>query len=340
MAEASGQNGEMAYKGVAFRRLGSSGISIPTVSLGCWNNFGAEADDDLCRQLVFSAFDQGVTHFDLANNYGPPPGSAEERFGKILKHLPRDEVVISTKAGYLMWEGPYGNWGSRKHLLASLDQSLRRLQVEYVDIFYHHRPDSATRLDESLGALDTAVRMGKALYPAISNYDADQTRRAVSCVEANGFAPLLMNQSKYNMFQRNIGDELLSAAAEAGMGVVVYSPLAQGLLTNRYLTSIPSGSRAGKKHDYSGALTASQVTDEVLIRVRALQEVAHRRGQSLAQLAIAWAIRDRDGGQTAAAIVGASSVAQLSENLRAADGPALSEDELSEIDGICSVSPG
>jgi L-glyceraldehyde 3-phosphate reductase len=330
----------MAYRGGAYRRLGSSGISILAVSLGCWNNFGDDADDDLCKQLIFSAFDQGVTHFDLANNYGPPPGSAEERFGKILKHLPRDEVVISTKAGYLMWDGPYGNWGSRKHLLASLDQSLRRLQVEYVDIFYHHRPDPATRLDESLGALDTAVRMGKALYPAISNYDADQTRRAVSCVEANGLAPLVVNQSKYNMFRRDIDDALLSVAAEAGMGVVVYSPLAQGLLTNRYLTSIPSGSRAGKKDDYSGALTASQVTDEVRARVRALQEVAQRRGQSLAQLAIAWAIRDRDGGQTAAAIVGASSVEQLSENLRAADGPPLSEDELNEIDGICLASPG
>ena len=340
MAGASGPNGEMAYKGVAFRRLGSSGISFPAVSLGCWNNFGAEADEDLCKQLVFTAFDQGVTHFDLANNYGPPPGSAEERFGKILRQLPRDEIIISTKAGYLMWEGPYGDGGSRKYLLASLDQSLRRLQVEYVDIFYHHRPDPETRLDESLGALDSAVRQGKALYSAISNYDADQTRRAVSCAEANGFAPLLVNQSKYNMFQRDIEDELLSVAAEAGMGVVVYSPLAQGLLTNRYLTSIPSGSRAGRKDDYSGALTARQVTDEVLTRVRALQEVARRRGQSLAQLAIAWAIRDRQGGQTAAALVGASSVEQLSDNLRAADGPPLSEDELSEIDGICSASTG
>jgi len=328
-----------AFRGMPGRRLGTSGIVIPRISLGCWNNFGAEADEDECRQLVFSAFDQGVTHFDLANNYGPPPGSAEERFGKILKHLPRDETVISTKAGYLMWEGHYGNWGSRKHLLASLDQSLRRLQVEYVDIFYHHRPDSATRLDESLGALDTAVRMGKALYPGISNYNADQTRRAVSCAEANGFAPLLVNQSKYNMFRRDIEGELLSAAAEAGMGVIAFSPLAQGLLTNRYLTSIPSGSRAGKKHDYSGALTASQVTDEVLTRVRALHEVAFRRGQSLAQLAIAWAIRDRDGGPTAGAIVGASSVEQLSENLLAADGPALSEDELNEIDRICLRAP-
>ncbi len=266
----------------AYRGLPSDASDVrhvhPTEGLGCWNNFGAEADDDLCRQLVFSAFDRGVTHFDLANNYGPPPGSAEERFGKILKHLPRDEIIISTKAGYLMWQGPYGDGGSRKYLLASLDQSLRRLQVEYVDVFYHHRPDPETRLDESLGALDSAVRTGKALYPAISNYDADQTRRAVSCVEANGFAPLIVNQSKYNMFQRDIEDELLAVAAGAGMGVVAYSPLAQGLLTNRYLKGIPAGSRAGKKHDYSGALTASEVTDEVLIRVRALREVAHRRG--------------------------------------------------------------
>ena len=329
-----------AYRGMPGRRLGTSGLVIPRICLGCWNNFGAEADEDLCRQLVFTAFDHGVTHFDLANNYGPPPGSAEERFGKILKHLPRDEIIISTKAGYLMWEGPYGDGGSRKHLLASLDQSLRRLQVEYVDIFYHHRPDPETRLDESLGALDSAVRMGKALYPAISNYNGDQTRRAVSVVEANGFAPLLVNQSKYNMFQRDIEDELLSVAAEAGMGVVAFSPLAQGLLTSRYLTGIPSRSRAGKKHDYSGALTASQVTDEALTKVRALQGVARRRGQSLAQLAIAWTIRKRTGGQAAGAIIGASSVEQLSESLRAADVPTLTEDELNEIDSICTASPG
>lgn len=322
------------------RRLGTSGLVTPRISLGCWNNFGADADDDECRRLVFTAFDQGVTHFDLANNYGPPPGSAEERFGTILKHLPRDEVTISTKAGYLMWEGPYGDGGSRKHLLASLDQSLRRLQIDYVDVFYHHRPDPQTRLDESLGALDSAVRQGKALYPAISNYDADQTRRAVSCVEANGFAPLLVNQSKYNMFQRDIEEGLLSVAAEAGMGVVAYSPLAQGLLTSRYLAGIPTGSRAGRQDLYSGALRASQVTDEVLTKVRALRDVAQRRGQSLAQLAIAWTIRERPGGQTASAIMGASSVEQLVENLSAADGPALSEAELSEVDSICSVSPG
>ena len=328
-----------AYRGMPGQRLGTSGVVIPRVCLGCWNNFGADADDEVCRKLVFTAFDKGVTHFDLANNYGPPPGSAEERFGKILKHLPRDEVVISTKAGYLMWDGPYGNWGSRKHLLASLDQSLRRLQVEYVDIFYHHRYDPETRLDESLGALDSAVRMGKALYPAISNYGADETRRAVACVQANGFMPLLVNQSKYNMFQRNIEDELLSVAATAGMGVVAYSPLAQGLLTNRYVTGIPSESRAGKEHDYSGALTASQVTEEVLTKVRALQEMARRRGQSLAQLAIAWTIRERPGGQVASAIIGASSVEQLLENLRAADGPMLSADELAEIDGICAAAP-
>ena len=324
----------------AFRRLGSSGISIPTVSLGCWNNFGADADEGLCKNLIFTAFDQGVTHFDLANNYGPPPGSAEERFGKILKHLPRDEVIISTKAGYLMWDGPYGNWGSRKHLLASLDQSLRRLQVGYVDIFYHHRFDPETRLDESLGALDSAVRMGKALYPAISNYGAEETRLAVSCIEANGFAPLLVNQSKYNLFQRDIEDELLSVAANAGMGVVAYSPLAQGLLTDRYLAGIPTGSRAGRKDDYSGALTAGQVTEEALTKVRALQEVAQRRGQSLAQLAIAWTIRERGPGQVASAIIGSSSVEQLLENLRAADGPALTDEELSEIDSICVAAPG
>jgi L-glyceraldehyde 3-phosphate reductase len=326
---------EAAFRSMPFRRLGTSGVRVPAISLGLWNNFGADADDAICRELVFAAFDQGVTHFDLANNYGPPPGAAEERFGKILKHLPRDEIVISSKAGYLMWEGPYGNWGSRKHLLASLDQSLRRLQVEYVDIFYHHRPDGSTRPDETLGALDSAVRMGKALYPGISNYDADETRRAASCVEANGFAPLLVNQSKYNLFQRRIEADLLVAAADAGMGVVAYSPLGQGLLTNRYLEGIPPGSRAGARTDYSGVLTTSQITDEVRTRLRALQEIAFRRGQSLAQLAIAWTLRDRDGGWIASAIIGASSVEQLRESLRAADGPALSAEELREIDDIC-----
>jgi L-glyceraldehyde 3-phosphate reductase len=338
MVTASTQDEETVFRGMPGRRLGTSGLVVPTISLGCWNNFGAEADEEVCKQLVFTAFDRGVTHFDLANNYGPPPGSAEDTFGEVLsKDLAayRDEMVISTKAGYYMWPGPYGDHGSRKYLIASLDQSLRRLQVEYVDIFYHHRPDSQTRLDESLGALDTAVRMGKALYSGISNYGAEQTRRAVSCAEANGFVPLLVNQSKYNMFQRDIEDELLSVSAEAGMGVVVYSPLAQGLLTNRYLTDIPPGSRAGTQTDYSGVLQAGQITEAVRTKVQALHEVASRRGQSLAQLAIAWAIRDREGGRTAGAIVGASSVEQLSENLHAADGPALSEDELKEIDSIC-----
>jgi len=319
-----------------FRRLGTSGITVPTVCLGCWNNFGADAEDEVCRQLVFTAFDHGVTHFDLANNYGPPPGSAEERFGKILRQLPRDEIVISTKAGYLMWDGPHGDGGSRKYLLASLDQSLKRLQVEYVDIFYHHRPDPLTRLDETMGALDSAVRVGKALYPAISNYDADRTRLALSCVEANGFAPLLVNQSKYNLFQRRIEDDLLSTAAEAGMGVVAFSPLAQGLLTDRYLEGIPPGSRAGRDDGYSGALTASQVTAESLTRVRALHELARSRGQSLAQLAITWVLRERPGGRVASAIIGASSVEQLEENLSAATAPPLSADEIEEIDRICS----
>ena len=335
MTEVTSRDAEAGFRGMPLRRLGTSGLVVPAISLGLWNNFGADADDELCRQLVFTAFDEGVTHFDLANNSGPPPGAAEERFGRILKHLPRDEIVVSTKAGYLMWEGPYGNWGSRKHLLASLDQSLRRLQVEYVDIFYHHRPDGSTRPDETLGALDSAVRMGKALYSGISNYGAEETRRAVSCVEANGFVPLLVNQSKYNLFQRRIDDDLLATAANAGMGVVAYSPLHQGLLTNRYLDGIPPGSRAGARTDYSGVLTSSQITDEILDRLRALQEIAFRRGQSLAQLAIAWTLRDREGGRIASAIIGASSVEQLRESLRAADGPALSAEELREIDEIC-----
>ena len=332
--KAEDQDSAAPFRGMPFARLGTSGLTVPVVSLGCWNNFGAGAGDDVCKQLVFEAFDRGVTHFDLANNYGPPPGSAEERFGKILKHLPRDEITVATKAGYLMWEGPYGDGGSRKYLLASLDQSLRRLGVDYVDVFYHHRPDPLTRLDETMGALDSAVRMGKALYPGISNYSGDQTRLAVACVRDNGFVPLLVNQSKYNMFQRKIEDDLLAAATEAGMGVVAFSPLAQGLLTNRYLSGIPAGSRAGTEDGYSGALTASQVTDEALVRIRAVQEVAERRGQTLAQLAIAWTIRPRPDGRVASAIIGASSVGQLKENLAAASGPALTEDELAEIDRI------
>ena len=335
MASAAAGEGP-GFRGMPFARLGTSGVLVPTVSLGLWNNFGADADDETCRRIVFEAFDRGVTHFDLANNYGPPPGSAEERFGKILKHLPRDEVTISTKAGYLMWEGPYGDGGSRKYLLASLDQSLRRLQVDYVDVFYHHRPDPDTRLDETMGALDSAVRMGKALYPAISNYDAERTRLAVACVEQNGFGPLLVNQSKYNLFQRHIEDDLLSAATEAGMGVVAFSPLAQGLLTDRYLGGIPPGSRAAKGDGYSGALTEGQVTEEALARVRALQEVAERRGQTLAQLAIAWTIREQPGGRVASAIIGTSSVEQLVENLAAAHAPPLSDDELEEIERICA----
>jgi L-glyceraldehyde 3-phosphate reductase len=329
------RDGGIGFRGTSFRRLGSSGVLVQPVSLGLWNNFGADADDEVCKRLVFEAFDRGVTHFDLANNYGPPPGSAEERFGKILRHLPRDEILISTKAGYLMWDGPYGNGGSRKYLLASLDQSLRRLQVEYVDIFYHHRPDPDTRLDETMGALNSAVRLGKALYPAISNYDAERTRLALSCVESHGFAPLLVNQSKYNMFQRHIEDDLLCTATEAGMGVVAFSPLAQGLLTDRYLEGIPPASRAGRNDGYSGALTAGQVTEEALTRVRALQGVARRRGQTLAQLAIAWTIRQRPDGRVASAIIGASSVEQLEENLAAADGPPLTREELEEIDRIC-----
>jgi L-glyceraldehyde 3-phosphate reductase len=318
------------YERMSYRRAGRSGVLLPAVVLGLWHNFGEVDPFETCRAMVLDAFDRGITHFDLANNYGPPPGSAEVTFGRILREdlrAYRDELIISSKAGYLMWPGPYGNWGSRKYLVASLDQSLQRLGLEYVDIFYHHRPDPDTPLEETLGALAHLVKSGKALYAGISSYPPALTRQAVKLLRDMG-TPCLVHQPKYNMFQRWIEDGLLQVLEEEGVGSVVFSPLAQGLLTDRYLRGIPPDSRAAKPH---GFLRREQVTDLVLGKVRRLNELAAARGQTLAQLAIAWVLRHP--GVTSA-IVGASRPAQLDDVLGALQRLELSRDELERIDSI------
>ena len=306
-----------------YRRCGRWGLQLPAISLGLWQNFG-EGRYEAGREIVLRAFELGVTHFDLANNYGPPYGAAEETFGRILRddlagH--RDEIVVSTKAGYDMWPGPYGEWGSRKYLLASLDQSLERLGLDYVDIFYSHRRDHDTPLDETIGALDTAVRQGKALYTGISSYGAESTDSAAALAQE----PLIIHQPAYNIFYRWIEEEGVLAACERnGLGVIVFSPLAQGLLSDRYLHGIPEGSRA----THSAYFHREDVTEEKLVKVRALNELARRRGQSLAQMALAWTLRD---DRVTSTLPGASSVAQLEQNVAALENLSFSEDELEAI---------
>jgi L-glyceraldehyde 3-phosphate reductase len=315
---------------MSYRRSGRSGVLLPLVSLGLWHNFGSVDPFEEARAMVFRAFDLGITHFDLANNYGPEPGSAEETFGRILQSdLPghRDELIISTKAGYRMWPGPYGEWGSRKYLIASLDQSLRRMGLDYVDVFYSHRLDPDTPLEETMGALDFAVRSGRALYAAISNYPAHETRRAADLLAALG-TPCLIHQPRYSMFDRWAEAELLDVLAEGGIGCIAFSPLAQGLLTSKYLRGIPSESRAAKPH---GALQTEEITAERRAQIVALNKIAVARGQSLAQLAIAWVLRHK---AMTSALVGASRVAQIDENVAALDNLALSTDELSAIDSV------
>ncbi|WP_314149539.1 aldo/keto reductase [uncultured Leifsonia sp.] len=312
-----------------YRRAGRSGLVLPPLSLGLWQNFGTARAYETQRAIVLRAFDLGVTHFDLANNYGPPPGAAEEMFGRILAtdlKAYRDEIVVSTKAGYLMWPGPYGDFGSRKYLLSSLDASLKRLGLDYVDVFYHHRPDPETPIEESMGALVTAVAQGKALYPAISNYDADRTA-AAAAVLADAGTPLLLHQPRYSMFDRTPEEGVLDAVERAGAAAIVYSPLAQGMLTDRYLNGVPEGSRAVT----SVFLHESDITEDVLGTVRALNEVAAGRGQTLAQLALQWVLRNE---VVVSAIIGASSVTQLEQNLGAIGGPELGADELAAIDRI------
>jgi L-glyceraldehyde 3-phosphate reductase len=315
------------YDTLRYRRVGRSGLLLPAVSLGLWQNFGGDRPLDTQREIVRRAFDRGVTHFDLANNYGPPYGSAEENFGRILAtdlRGHRDELVISTKAGYDMWPGPYGNWGSRKYLLASLDQSLGRMGLDYVDIFYSHRADPDTPLEETLGALDAAVRQGKALYAGVSSYSAERTREAAAILRQLD-TPLLIHQPSYSLLNRWIEGGLLDVLGEEGIGCIVFSPLAQGLLTDRYLDGVPAGSRASRE----GSLTSDMLTDETLAKVRALRGVAQRRGQSLAQMALAWTLRDP---RVTSTLIGASSVAQLEDNLGALDRLDFDEDELAEID--------
>ncbi|HEY3748620.1 MAG TPA: L-glyceraldehyde 3-phosphate reductase [Pseudonocardiaceae bacterium] len=321
------QAGSDRYNEMSYRRCGRSGLLLPAISLGLWHNFGPDRPLDTQRAVLRRAFDLGVTHFDLANNYGPPPGSAEQNFGRIFAQdfVPyRDELVISTKAGYDMWPGPYGEWGSRKYLLASLDQSLSRMGLDYVDIFYSHRPDQDTPLEETMGALDTAVRSGRALYAGISNYSADDTRRAVAILRDLG-TPLLIHQPSYSMFNRHPEPDLLDALGELGIGCIGFSPLAQGMLTDRYLGGVPAGSRAAT----SQFLRPEQLTDDRLARVRALNELARTRGQSLAQLALAWTLRD---ARVTSTLIGASSVAQLEDNVATVANLQLSESELAEIE--------
>jgi L-glyceraldehyde 3-phosphate reductase len=316
-----------------YRNCGRSGLKLPAVSLGLWHNFGAVDSFETGRSMVHRAFDLGITHFDLANNYGPPPGSAEENFGRILKEdlaAYRDELVISTKAGYLMWQGPYGEWGSRKYLLASLDQSLRRMGLEYVDVFYSHRFDPNTPLEETMGVLAHAVRCGKALYAGVSNYDPAQTARAAEILKSLG-APCLTHQARYSMFDRWIEKGLLDVLAREGMGCIAFSPLAQGLLTEKYLHGIPDGSRASKAH---GFLRPAHVTEEKLVKIGKLNALARARGQSLAQFALAWVLRHP---QMTSVLIGASSVAQIEENVATLQHLKFSADELRTIDALVPV---
>jgi L-glyceraldehyde 3-phosphate reductase len=323
------------YDSADYHRVGRSGLTLPRISLGHWNNFGNDRPLDTQRAIVRRAFDLGVTHFDLANNYGPPAGSAESNFGRIVAEdlRPyRDELIISTKAGFNMWPGPYGDFGSRKYLLASLDASLARMGLDYVDIFYSHRPDPNTPIEETMGALATAVTSGKALYAGISNYDPQQTRAAYDALAVHNI-PLVIHQPRYNMFDRHIEEGLFPVLDELGMGSIVFSPLAQGLLTDRYLSGIPAGSRASEGR----WISADNIDDTYLERARALGALAADRGQTLAQLALTWVLRHP---QVTSALIGASSVTQLESNIAAADAPPLSADELAAIEPLAVHGTG
>ncbi|MFF1922100.1 aldo/keto reductase [Streptomyces sp. NPDC058221] len=318
------------YQDMPYRRTGRSGLKLPALSLGLWHNFGGDRTPETQGQILRRAFDLGITHFDLANNYGPPPGSAETAMGRALatdfaRH--RDEIIVSTKAGYLMWDGPYGEWGSRKNLLSSLDQSLGRLGLDYVDIFYSHRPDPETPLEETMGALHSAVQQGKALYVGVSNYSAEQTREAARILKDLG-TPLLIHQPRYSMLDRWVEDGLLTALDELGTGSIAYSPLEQGILSDRYLRGIPEGSRAAGSSPF---LSADAVTPDLVARLRELNELASVRGQSLAQMALAWVLR---GGRVTSAVVGASSVAQLENSVQAVRNLEFSDKELSRIEKL------
>lgn len=327
---------DQRYERMKYRRCGKSGIDLPILSLGLWHNFGHYDDFTNIRKLLHFAFDHGITHFDLANNYGPPPGAAEENFGKVL-HTDfkgyRDEMIISTKAGYYMWPGPYGDYGSKKYLVASLDQSLMRMRLEYVDIFYHHRPDPVTPLEETMAALHLIVQQGKAQYVGISNYPADLTRKAASILRQMG-TPCLIHQPKYSMLERWVEQGLLDVLEEEGIGCIAFSPLAQGLLTSRYLSgTIPSDSRAAKPH---GFLKADQITNEKLQLIQSLNNLAYKRGQTLAQMALSWILKDR---RITSVLVGASRVEQLQENLAILQAPEFTQNELEKIEELLKGIP-
>jgi L-glyceraldehyde 3-phosphate reductase len=320
------------YNKIGYNRCGRSGIKLPLVSLGLWHNFGNFDKFATGREIVRYAFDEGITHFDLANNYGPLPGSAEENFGLMLKKdlMPyRDELIISTKAGYLMWDGPYGEWGSKKYIVASLDQSLKRMGLDYVDIFYHHRPDPNTPLEETMMALDLLVRQGKALYVGISNYNAEDTAKAAKILNQLG-TPCLINQVKYSMLVRWVEDQLLETADELGIGLIAFSPLAQGMLTDKYLNGVPSGSRASKSWT---ELQENQV-EQTIAKAKLLNLIALKRGQTLAQMALAWILKDK---RVTSVLVGASSVSQLSDNLETLQNLVFSDEEINEIEKILKL---
>jgi L-glyceraldehyde 3-phosphate reductase len=311
-----------------YRKCGRWGVKLPAITLGCWHNFGGESPTENQRDMIFSAFDAGITHFDLANNYGPPYGSAEENVGAILKELPRDEILITSKAGYDMWPGPYGEWGSRKYLLASLDQSLKRTKVDYFDFFYSHRFDPDTPLDETMGALDTAVGQGKALYVGISSYLPDATREAADICKGNGLAPLAIHQPNYSMLNRWIEDGLLDVCGELGLGIIAFCPLFQGLLTDKYLNEIPKDSRASLANS---PLRKNEVSEQNIRVIRELNEHAGQRGQTLAQMALSWVLRDE---RVTSALIGASSANQIVENMKAVGNTDFSTDELAKLDRI------
>lgn len=320
------------YNEMRYNRCGKSGLKLPAISLGLWHNFGGVDIHQVSRSMLLDAFDRGITHFDLANNYGPPPGSAEETFGQVMRTdlgRYRDELIISTKAGYLMWPGPYGEFGSKKYLISSLDQSLKRMGLDYVDIFYSHRPDNDTPLEETMGALEQIVRQGKALYVGLSNYSATQTREAVEILKSMGIR-CLIHQPRYSMFDRWIEGGLLNVLEEEGMGCIAYSPLAQGMLTDKYLEGIPPGSRAAKEH---GFLQQSQVTTELVEKARKLNEIAANRGQKLSQMALAWIMRD---SRITSVLLGASSIEQLDENLATLNNLHFSDEEYRLIEEIIS----
>lgn len=326
------QPNEKRYEKINYRRCGNSGIKLPSISLGLWHNFGEIDDYENCRNILQTAFDNGITHFDLANNYGPPPGAAEITFGKIFNQdfkSFRDELIISSKAGYGMWDGPYGDWGSKKYLVSSLDQSLKRMGLDYVDIFYHHRPDPETPLEETMGALDLIVRQGKALYVGISNYKPREAKKAIELLRQLG-TPCLIVQPRYSMFDRWVEDGLLDVLGEEKVGCITFSSLAQGLLTNKYINGIPEDSRAGR-HLKNGAITESQITEEKINIIKQLNEVAANRNQSLAQMALAWILKD---DRITSVVLGASKAKQVTEGIEATKNTQFSKEELDKIDFI------